>query len=57
MGKRYLKGKRSINSYLPIPTICQLEGYTYISWINVICDLLGHGLPSDKIKGIIQESQ
>ena len=52
MRNTYLKGKYSINGNLLIPTIHQLENDTYISPIDVICDLLGHVLPLDKQEGM-----
>ena len=55
--KRYLKGTCSVNGNFPLSAIHQLENHAYISPIDVICDLLEHGLPLDKVKGMSQESE
>ena len=57
MRKRYLEGKYAINSNLPIPKIHELEDHAYISPIDVIRDIMGHGLPLDEIKAITHEKQ
>ena len=48
MRKRYLEGKYAINTNIPIPKIYELENHAYISPIDAICDIMGHGLPVDE---------
>ena len=50
MRKRYLEGKYAINTNIPIPKIYELENHAYISPIDVIRDIMGHGLPVDEIR-------
>ena len=50
MRKRYLECKYAINTNILIPKIYELENHAYISPIDVICDIMGHGLPVDEIR-------
>jgi len=48
--KYYIESKFSICDNLPIPHIENLANHAYISPIDIIRNILGHGLPLDTIK-------
>ena len=48
--KRYIDGKYSINDNLPMPTIHDLERHSYISIIDIVKHMLGHGMSFDTIQ-------
>ena len=50
MRKRYLGGKYAIHLHLLIPMVYELANHPNTSQIDVICDIMGHGLQVDKIK-------
>ena len=49
--KYYIESKFSICDNLPIPHIQNLSNHAYISPIDIIRNILGHGLPLDTING------
>ena len=46
---RYMEGRHAIYPNLPIPPVQELKEHSYVSPIDVIKDILGHGLPFDLI--------
>ena len=46
---RYMEGRYAIYPNLPIPPVQELKEHSYISPIDVIKDISGHGLPFDVI--------
>ena len=50
--KYYIESKFSICDNLPIPHIQNLSNHSYISPIDIISNILGHGLPLDTIMNI-----
>ena len=46
---RYMEGRHAIYPNLPIPPVEELKEHSYVSPIDVIKDILGHGLPFDLI--------
>ena len=50
--KRYIDSKYSINNNLPMPTIQTLSNHTYISIVDIIRHMLGHGMIFDKINPV-----
>ena len=46
---RYMEGRHAIYPNLPIPPVQELKEHSYVSPIDVIKDISGHGLPFDQI--------
>ena len=44
-----MEGRHAIYPNLPIPPVQELKEHSYVSPIDVIKDILGHGLPFDLI--------
>ena len=47
--RRKLEGSTSIYEPLPTLSIKEMKHYAYISPIDILCAILGHGLPLDMI--------
>ena len=50
--KQYIDSKYSINNNLPMPTIQTLSNHAYISIVDIIRHMLGHGMIFDKINPV-----
>ena len=55
--KYYIESKYSICDNLPIPCIQNLTNHAYISPIDIIRNILGHGLPLDKIQDSVSDDK
>ena len=55
--KYYIESKYSICDNLPIPCIQNLTNHAYISPIDIIRNILGHGLPLDKIQDLVSDNK
>ena len=55
--KYYIESKYSICDNLPIPCIQNLTNHAYISPIDIIRNILGHGLPLDKIQDSVSDNK
>ena len=42
------KGKNSFFSNLPLPDVQKIDGYSYVSLVNIVSDFLASGYPYDK---------
>ena len=51
--KYYIESKFSICDNLPIPHIQNLSNHAYVSLIDIIRNILKHGLPLDTIKNTL----